>query len=47
LHVLEGLHFIDAKRNEITIHNRPGLEDFAGGAYGPAEEEYRKLIGPF
>lgn len=47
LHVLEGLHLIEAKRNEITIENRPGLEGFAGGAYGPAEDEYRKLIGPF
>jgi CRP-like cAMP-binding protein len=47
LHVLEGQHLISAERNQIAILNRQGLESFASGTYGPAEEEYRRLVGPF
>lgn len=45
LHVLEGHHLVVAKRNLISLRNRKGLEEFAGTAYGPAEDEYRRLIG--
>ncbi len=44
LHVLEGQHLIYAERNQIRILNRDGLKSFAGGTYGPAEEEYRRLV---
>ncbi|GAK73054.1 Crp/Fnr family transcriptional regulator [Agrobacterium rubi] len=47
LHVLEGNHLISAERNQITIEDRHGLEEFAGAAYGPAEDTYRRLIGAF
>jgi hypothetical protein len=47
LHVLEGRYLITAERNQITIRDRPGLEAFAGGAYGPAEDDYRRLVGSF
>lgn len=46
LHVLEGQHLIMAGRNRVTVRDRNGLEDFAGAAYGPPEEEYRRLIRP-
>lgn len=44
-HVLEGQHLISAARSQITILDRQGLENFASGTYGPAEHEYRRLIG--
>lgn len=47
LHVLEGRHLILSERNQIKVQDRQGLEDFASGAYGPAEDEYRRLIGFF
>jgi CRP-like cAMP-binding protein len=47
LHVLEGQHLISAERNQIKILDRQGLESFASGTYGPAEAEYRRLVGPF
>ena len=47
LHVLEGNRFIRAERGYINIRDRAGLEEFAKGAYGRPEEEYRRLIGPF
>lgn len=45
LHVLEGLHLILAERNQISIRDRDGLQLFASGAYGPAEDNYRRLVG--
>lgn len=45
LHVLEGRKFVRAERGRVTIRDRKGLEEFAGGFYGKAEEEYRRLIG--
>lgn len=46
-HILEGRKLVFAERGRITIRDRKGLEDFAGSAYGEAEEEYRTLIGSF
>ena len=46
LHVLEGNGLIRAARGLITIRDRAGLEDFAGDAYGKAEREYERLLGP-
>jgi CRP-like cAMP-binding protein len=46
LHVLEGQKLVFTERGRITIRDRAGLEDFTGSAYGAAEEEYRRLIGP-
>ncbi len=34
-----------AERGRITIRDRKGLEEFAGGFYGKPEEEYRRPIG--
>ena len=45
IHVLTGNGFIDADRGFITIRNRAALEEFADGAYGQAEDEYRRLLG--
>lgn len=47
IHVLEGHKLIVAERGRITIRDRTGLEGFAGGSYGPAEEEYKRLICNF
>lgn len=47
LHVLEGMGAISARRGTVVILDRAMLEDLAGEAYGVAEEQYRKLIGPF
>ncbi len=44
LHVLEGNGFIKAERGNITIRNRPALEEFAHDAYGKPEEEYKRLM---
>lgn len=44
-HILEGLKLVLAERGRVTIRDRKGLENFAGGAYGDPEEEYRRLIG--
>ena len=46
LHVLEGNGFIQSDRGVVTVTNRQALEEFAGDAYGKAEAEYRRLIGP-
>lgn len=46
LHVLEGMGAISAKRGSVVVKNRALLEELAGEAYGQAEEQYRKLIGP-
>jgi DNA-binding FadR family transcriptional regulator len=36
---------IDAKRGEIVVLNRKGLERLAGNFYGLPEQEYRRLLG--
>jgi CRP-like cAMP-binding protein len=46
LHVLEGNGFIRSERGYVVVRNRHALEDFAKDAYGKAEAEYKKLIGP-
>ncbi|ANK94944.1 Crp family transcriptional regulator protein (plasmid) [Rhizobium sp. N6212] len=46
LHVLEGNRFIRSVRGLVIVRDRAGLEDFASDAYGKAEEEYERLIGP-
>ncbi|MDB5487297.1 MAG: cyclic nucleotide-binding protein [Reyranella sp.] len=40
LHELEGRHLIKATRGTITILDRDGLRDVAGGFYGFPEAEY-------
>ena len=47
IHVLVGNGLIEADRGFITIRNRAALEEFAGDAYGQAEDEYRRLLGPY
>ena len=46
LHSLEGNGYIELSRGYVTILNRNELEDFAGDAYGRAEAEYERLLGP-
>ena len=46
LHTLEGNGYIELSRGYVTILNRAELEDFAGDAYGKAEAEHRRLLGP-
>jgi CRP-like cAMP-binding protein len=46
LHILEGTGTIRSRRNLVVIRNRAKLEELAGDAYGVAEAEYRRLIGP-
>ena len=46
IHTLEGAGLIRARRGRIRVLNRAGLEEAAGEAYGPAEAEYERLIGP-
>lgn len=45
-HVLEGNGIVRARRGRITILNRAKLEELADDAYGAAEAEYVRLIGP-
>lgn len=45
-HILEGRKLVVAERGRATIRDRRGLEEFAAGAYGEPEDEYRRLIGP-
>lgn len=47
LHVFEGDGAIKSTRGSVVIRNRAALEELAGDAYGSAEAEYRRLIGPF
>lgn len=42
--ILEGKGLIRAKRGEIIILDREGLEEEAGGSYGVAEAEYIRLF---
>jgi CRP-like cAMP-binding protein len=46
LHVLEGTGTIRSRRGLVVIQDRAKLEELAGDAYGAAEAEYRRLIGP-
>jgi len=46
LHILEGIGMIRSVRGRLIIRDREKLEDLAGDSYGPAEAEYRRLIGP-
>lgn len=43
--ILEGKGVIRARRGEITILDRDGLEEEAGGSYGVPENEYIRLFG--
>ncbi len=47
LHVLEGIGAIRSTRGLVTVLDRALLMELAGEAYGQAEAEYRKLVGPF
>ena len=47
LHILEGERLIRSIRGRIIIRDRGGLVEFAGDAYGAAEEAYSRLIAPF
>lgn len=47
LHVLEGQRAIHSFRGLVQVRDRARLEEIAGEAYGDAEEDYRRLIGPF
>lgn len=47
LHTLEATGAIRSNRGVVMITNRGRLEEIAGDAYGQAEAEYRRLIGPF
>jgi CRP-like cAMP-binding protein len=47
LHTLEATGAIRSVRGVVTVTNRGRLEEIAGDAYGQAEAEYRRLIGPF
>lgn len=44
LHVLEGKGYIRSSRGKITVLNRAGLIEDAGGFYGVAEQEYENLM---
>lgn len=46
IHTLEGAGLIRARRGRIRVLDRARLEEAAGEAYGPAEAEYERLIGP-
>lgn len=43
--ILEGKGVIRAKRGEITVLDREGLEEEADGSYGVPEAEYERLFG--
>jgi CRP-like cAMP-binding protein len=47
LHILEGRGAVRNTRGRITVRDRELLERFAGTSYGFAEQQYRRLIGPF
>ena len=44
LHVLEGHRLIKARRGQITVVDRKGLEAFADPSYGVPEAEYARLV---
>jgi CRP-like cAMP-binding protein len=45
LHILEGRGLVRATRGKITVLDRHGLIDTAGGFYGVPEAEYERLLG--
>jgi CRP-like cAMP-binding protein len=45
LHELEGRGLVRVVRGHITVVDRAGLKNLAGGSYGPPEAAYRRLIG--
>ncbi|MFE1601564.1 Crp/Fnr family transcriptional regulator [Methylobacterium sp. ID0610] len=47
LHGLERMEALATSRGRITVLDREKLVLVAGEAYGTAESEYRRLIGPF
>ena len=46
LQTLESNGLIHAERGYVTVTSRPRLEEFAADAYGQAEAEYERLMGP-
>ena len=46
LQILEGARLIQSRRGRVVVLDRAGLEQAAGEAYGVAEAEYERLIGP-
>jgi DNA-binding FadR family transcriptional regulator len=46
LNILERRGIIEAKRGNIVVLDRAGLEAVAGDSYGTPEAEYQRLIGP-
>lgn len=44
IQILEGKGVIRGRRGEITVLDREGLEEEAGGAYGVSETEYNRLF---
>ncbi len=46
LNILEQRGVIRARRGNIVVLDRAGLEAAAGDSYGVPEAEYRRLIGP-
>jgi CRP-like cAMP-binding protein len=47
MQAVEGYGAIRAQRSLIIVLDRGMLYDLAGRSYGPAEDEYERLIGPF
>lgn len=45
IHSFEQRGFISARRGELTMVNRPGLESVAGSFYGTPEVELERLLG--
>jgi CRP-like cAMP-binding protein len=45
LHYLEGKRLIKSTRGLVTVLDREGLEEIAGGSYGVPEAEYARLFG--
>ncbi|KQY27821.1 hypothetical protein ASD32_24915 [Rhizobium sp. Root483D2] len=45
LQILEGDHLIKSTCGTIEIKDREGLIEAGEGTYGPAEVEYRRLMG--
>lgn len=44
LHMLEGRHLIKARRGQITVIDRKGLEAVSDASYGVPESEYARLV---
>jgi len=44
IQALQKQKLIDARRSEITVLNRKGIEKIAGAFYGVPEAEYRRLF---